>query len=141
MSRWLLKTEPDDYSFADLTRDGQTIWDGVGNNLALQYMRTVAPGDLAFVYHTGKQKAIVGIARIETAAYPDPKQAESRFVVFDVTPVEALPRPVTLATIKALPEFAAFPLVKLSRLSAMPVQDAEWDRILQLANSGPSAVP
>ncbi|MBD2103386.1 EVE domain-containing protein [Leptolyngbya sp. FACHB-261] len=134
MKRWLLKTEPDDYNFADLLRDGRTVWDGVGNNLALKYMRLVAPGDLAFIYHTGKQKAITGIARIETEAYPDPKLADPRFVVFDITPIEALAKPVTLATFKQLPEFAEFPLVKLSRLSAMPVQEDEWQRILELAS-------
>ncbi len=132
MSYWLLKTEPEDYCWNDLVRDGRTVWDGVGNNLALIHMRKVEPGDLALIYHTGNEKAAVGIAEIVTAAYPDPKLDDPKRAVFDVVPREKLARPVTLASLKAKPEFANFDLIRNSRLSAMPVSPERWQGLLAL---------
>lgn len=132
MSRWLLKTEPSTYSFADLVRDGRTTWDGVSNPAALGHIRAMKKGDEALVYHTGDEKAAVGIARVASDPYPDPKQKDPRLVVVDLEPVRALPRPVTLRAVKADPRFADFALVRISRLSVMPVTDAQWKALLAL---------
>jgi predicted RNA-binding protein with PUA-like domain len=129
---WLLKTEPGDYAYDDLERDRRTVWDGVGNNLALQHMRAVRKGDRAIVYHTGKERAAVGLARVASDPYPDPRGDDPARVVFDLTPDRRLPRPVTLAAIKAEPAFAGFDLVRISRLSVMPVPSALWDRLLAM---------
>ena len=132
MSRWLLKTEPSTYAFADLVRDGRTTWDGVSNPVALGHLRAMKKGDEALVYHTGDEKAAVGIARVASDPYPDPKQKDPRLVVVDLEPVRALPRPVTLKAVKADPRFADFALVRISRLSVMPVTDAQWKALLAL---------
>jgi predicted RNA-binding protein with PUA-like domain len=132
---WLLKTEPAAYSFADLERDGATAWDGIANNAALKHLRGARPGDLALVYHTGDERAAVGIAEVTSAPYPDPAEADVRLVVVDVRPVRRLARPVTLATVKADPFFAGFALVREPRLSVMPVTPAQWRRLLELAES------
>jgi predicted RNA-binding protein with PUA-like domain len=121
---WLFKTDPETFSFADLAaRTGGDVWDGVANALALQHLRTVARGDGVLIYHTGKEKAIVGIARVTRAAYPDPKANDPKIVVVDVKAETALPRPVTLAELKADPLFASFDLIRLGRLSVMPVPE------------------
>ena len=132
MSRWLLKTEPSTYAFADLVRDGRTTWDGVSNPAALGHLRAMKKGDEALVYHTGDEKAAVGIARVASDPYPDPRQKDPRLVVVDLEPVRALPRPVTLKAVKADPRFADFALVRISRLSVMPVTDAQWKALLAL---------
>ncbi len=132
MARWLIKTEPGDYAYADLERDGSTRWDGVKNPTALIHMRKVKAGDEFFVYHTGKEKAVVGVAKATTAAYPDPARDDERLVVFDLEPVEPLASPVTLKTLKADDAFADFDLIRNSRLSAMPVPAALWRRIRKL---------
>lgn len=132
MSRWLLKTEPSTYAFADLVRDGRTTWDGVSNPVALGHLRAMKKGDEALVYHTGDEKAAVGIARVASDPYPDPKLKDPRLVVVDLEPVRALPRPVTLKAVKADPRFADFALVRISRLSVMPVTDAQWKALLAL---------
>ncbi len=129
---WLLKSEPGDYSFDDLERDRRTTWDGVANNLALKHMREVRKGDRALVYHTGKEKSVVGIARIASDPYPDPGADNPRIVVFDLEPDARLGRPVPLAEIKADPRFADFALVRISRLSVMPVPAALWKRLLSM---------
>jgi predicted RNA-binding protein with PUA-like domain len=123
---WLLKTEPSTYSFADLERDGRAVWDGVTNPAALRNLRAMQAGDRALVYHTGDEKAAVGIARVTKPAYPDPKSRNPRLVVVDLEPLARLPRPVTLAEMKALPEFAGSPLVKQGRLSVVPLTAAQW---------------
>lgn len=128
---WLFKEEPSHYSFAELQRDGRTVWSGVRNPLAQKHLRSVRKGDRIFYYHTGDEKAIVGIARAAGNAYEDP-EARSMSVV-DVVPVKALPRPVTLAEIKASGRFASFPLVRVPRLSVMPVTDDEWESIEAMA--------
>ena len=135
-NHWLLKTEPGTYSFADLTRDKRTTWDGVSNPVALKNLRAMTKGDEAFVYHTGDEKSVVGVARIASDPYPDPKQHDDRLVVVDLVPLRALPKPVSLATIKADKRFAGFALVRISRLSVMPVSPAEWKAILALAGEG-----
>jgi predicted RNA-binding protein with PUA-like domain len=130
---WLVKTEPGAYSFDDLLRDCRTTWDGVSNALALKHLRAVRKGDPVLVYHTGDEKALVGLARAVTDAYPDPR--DGRLTVFDLEAEGRLPRPVTLAEVKADAAFAAFPLVRMPRLSVMPVGEAEWSRLLGLAGS------
>jgi predicted RNA-binding protein with PUA-like domain len=133
MAFWLLKTEPSEYSWDDLIRDGRAVWDGVTNAAALINMRQVKPGDEAIIYHTGDERAAVGIARIVAAPYPDPKAPDPRIVAFDLEPVRPLPHPVTLAAVKADPAFAGFALVRVPRLSVMPVSASHWHRLLQLA--------
>lgn len=133
MASWLLKTEPSEYSWEDLERDRRTVWDGVTSNAALKNMRAVKEGDEAVVYHTGDERAAVGVARIASAPYPDPRARDSRLVVFDVTPERRLPRPVPLAAIKADRAFAASDLVRIPRLSVVPLPDALWRRLLALA--------
>jgi predicted RNA-binding protein with PUA-like domain len=133
MARWLFKEEPDHYSYADLERDGQTIWDGVANNQALQNLRKVAKKDLILYYHTGNEKAVVGIMAAVSDPYPDPREGDPKLAVVDVKPVRRLARPVTLAKIKADPVFAGWDLIRNSRLSVMPVSAAQWKRIEAIA--------
>jgi predicted RNA-binding protein with PUA-like domain len=131
---WLLKTEPGTYAYADLERQAQAVWDGVMNALALKHLRSMKKGDLAFIYHTGDEKQIVGIADVTSNPYPDPKQKDERLVVVKVKARKRLKRPVTLREIKARKEFTHFDLVRMSRLSVMPVICKHWARILKLAD-------
>ena len=126
---FLFKEEPTHYSYDDLVRDGKTSWTGVKNPLAQKHLRSVKRGDRIFYYHTGDEKAVVGIAKAANDAYPDPKDTSGKLHAVDVVPVKKLPRPVTLAEIKASAAFRDFPLVRISRLSVMPVSDREWDGI------------
>ncbi len=135
--RWLFKTEPDNYSYADLERDGQTSWDGLKNALALQNLRQCRPGDLAFIYHTGKEKAIIGIAKIASDPYPDPEQDDAKWAVVDVAAVQPLPRPVTLKEVKATSALADWQLATHSRLGAMPVTAAQWRTVERMARRAP----
>ncbi len=130
---WLLKEEPTHYSFDDLVRDGRTAWTGVKNPLAQKHLRSIAKGDRIFFYHTGGEKAVVGIARAAGDAYPDPADRAGKLHAVDVEPVKKLGAPVTLAAIKADKAFASFPLVRMPRLSVMPVSEAEWKRIESMA--------
>ncbi len=132
MAYWLLKSEPNDYSYDDLEREGGTYWDGVKNNLALKYLRKVRAGDQALIYHTGKEKAVVGIGRVTSDPYPDPQEDDPKLEVFDLEPERRLARRVTLEEIKADPAFEGFVLVRLPRLSVMEVSPAIWKRILRL---------
>ena len=116
---WLLKTEPGTYSYEDLERDGETRWDGVANPVALRNLRAMKAGDRVVVYHTGSEKAAVGLAEVLRAAYPDPKHP--KLAVVDLAARGRLPRPVTLAEIKARPAFADSPLVRQGRLSVVPL--------------------
>ncbi len=134
-NRWLFKEEPTHYSFQDLIRDRKTVWEGVKNPTARLHLRNVREGDLVFYYHTGSEKAVVGIARATSSARPDPKSNDAKAVVVDIEPVKALDRPVTLATIKAIPQLRNFPLVRISRLSVMPVSADEWATIEDLARA------
>lgn len=129
MSYWLFKSEPSCYSYDDLERDKKTVWDGVANNLALKYLRQVKKGDLAIVYHTGDEKAAIGICEVVSNPYVDPKEQDPKLAVVDVKPKKRLSKPVTLASIKANEAFADFLLVKMSRLSVMPVTKEQWELI------------
>lgn len=127
---WLLKTEPSTYSYEDLVRDGKGVWDGVANPVALKHLKAMSVGDQCFVYHTGDEKRIVGIAKVTKAAYPDPKADDPRMVVVDLVPVKAVARPVTLKEVKADKRFADWELVRVARLSVMPVSAERWAAIL-----------
>jgi predicted RNA-binding protein with PUA-like domain len=130
-ARWLLKTEPEKYSFADLTRDGSTVWDGVRNNQAALYLKAMKIGDEAIIYHSQSDKAAVGIARITRDAFLDPSDPADRFVAVEIAPVRPLKRPVALAELRAeLPGMAMF---RQFRLSVSPLTEAEWQRILEMA--------
>lgn len=131
-SHWLLKTEPSTYAFVQLVQDGKAVWDGVRNALALSHLRKMKKGDRVLIYHTGAEKAVVGTAKLMTGAYPDPKLDDPRLVVVDLVPDKPLPKPVSLAVIKADPLLQGMPLVRISRLSVMPVTPEEWKRILEL---------
>ncbi len=136
MATLLLKTEPSEYSFDDLVRDTRAVWDGVTNPVALRNLRAAREGDEVFVYHTGDERRIVGLARVRRAAYEDPKRSgrtesgEPKFAVVDLEPLRAAPSPVTLAQVKADPRFRDFALVRQGRLSVMPVPP-ELDRVLR----------
>jgi predicted RNA-binding protein with PUA-like domain len=130
---WLLKTEPGAYAYADLERDGATVWDGVSNNAALIHIRNMRPGDLALIYHTGDERQAVGLAEVASAPYPDPRLGDPKLVVVDIKPLGRLPRPVTLAAIKADQEFADFALVRQGRLSVVPVTSEQWRKLLGMA--------
>jgi predicted RNA-binding protein with PUA-like domain len=128
---WVLKTEPSEYGFPDLVRDRRTRWEGVSNPVALKHLRSMLEGDDALIYHTGNEKAVVGLARVASAPYPDPKNP--KLVVVDVEPVKPLPRTVPLAEIKVEPAFAELGLVRVPRLSVVPVEPAQWKRLLAMA--------
>lgn len=123
---WLLKTEPSAYSYSDLERDGRAVWDGVKNPTALRNLRAMQAGDRAVVYHTGDEKAAIGVAEVTKPAYPDPRSKNPRLVVVDLRPLARLPRPVPLAEMKASPLFADSPLVKQGRLSVVALSVAQW---------------
>jgi predicted RNA-binding protein with PUA-like domain len=129
-NRWLVKTEPSSYAFADLVRDRTTTWDGVTNPQALGHLRAMARGDDVLVYHTGGEKAVVGLAKVAADPRPDPKAKDPRLVVVDLAAGKALPRPVPLAELKARKDLATWELVRLPRLSVMPVPDAAWKAIV-----------
>jgi len=133
VARWLMKSEPESYSWADLVRDGGTEWDGVRNNAARLHLKAMKIGDEAFFYHSMSDKAVVGIMRITRAAQPDPKNSD--WVSVRVEPVRPLARPVTLAEIKAEPRLAKMELIRQSRLSVAPVRDEEWNVVLELARA------
>jgi predicted RNA-binding protein with PUA-like domain len=131
MAYWLMKSEPESYSWSDLNRDGATEWDGVRNNAARLHLKAMKSGDEALFYHSMSDKAVVGIMRITRGAEPDPKAPD--WVRVRVEPLCALQRPVTLAEIKAEPALAKMELIRQSRLSVAPVRDEEWAKILAMA--------
>ena len=130
---WLFKEEPTHYGFDALVKDGRTRWSGVKNPLAQKHLRSVRKGDRIFYYHTGGEKAVVGMARAVGDAYGDPEDPSGRRAAVDIAPEKKLPRPVSLAEIKRMKMFAKFPLVRISRLSVMPVEDREWEAIVKLS--------
>ena len=134
---WLFKEEPTSYSYDALVKDGKATWSGVKNPLAQKHLRSVRKGDHIFYYHTGNEKAIVGIARAVTNAYPDPADKTGKASVVDIVPEKKLSRPVTLAEVKANRAFASFPLTRLPRLSVMPVSDKEWAELLKMSSRKP----
>jgi len=129
---WLFKEEPSNYSYDAFTQDKKTVWSGVRNPVAQRNLRSIKKGDSVFYYHTGDERAVVGIAKAASDAYPDPQDKTGKAHVVDIVPVKKLKRPVTLAEIKADPFFKDFDLVRISRLSVMPVTDAQWTRIEKL---------
>jgi predicted RNA-binding protein with PUA-like domain len=131
MAYWLMKSEPHVYSWVDLVRDGATDWDGVRNNAARLHLRAMKPGDEAFFYHSGEERAVIGIMRIAGPGKPDGD--DGAWVKVPVEPLRPLPAPVTLKAIKAEPKLAKMELIRQSRLSVSPVRDEEWTQILQLA--------
>ena len=135
MALWLVKEEPDHYGYDQLERDRKTVWAGVRNPLAQKHLRSIRKGDRLFYYHTGRQKAVVAIAKAASDAYPDPADASGKQFVVDIAPEKRLLQPVTLAAIKADRAFASFPLVRMSRLSVMPVTDAEWACIEKMSRT------
>lgn len=134
MARWLLKTEPTHYSFADLEREKKTVWEGVSNNLALKNMRSVRKGDEAFIYHTGDEKQLVGIAEVTSNPYPDPTLNDPKLVVVDIRPKGKLRRPVTLNEMKSDKRLKNFDLVRLPRLSVLQVSDEQWETLVDLSH-------
>ncbi len=133
MAYWLLKTEPDCYAWDDLVRDKSATWDGVANALALKHIRTMKKGDLALIYHTGNERAAVGIAEVKSAPYADPKEDDEKLAVVGLKPKKKLPAPVPLSIIKADKAFAGWDFLRIGRLSVVPVPDKMWERILELS--------
>lgn len=134
MAFWLLKTEPSEFSYGDLESGKRAVWDGVRNNTALIHIRAMRKGDRALVYHSGGEKSLVGLADVISDPYPDPKAGDAKIVVVDLAPAGRLARPVPLGAIKKEKEFASFALVRISRLSVMPVPAPLWKKLLAMAN-------
>jgi predicted RNA-binding protein with PUA-like domain len=132
-NKWLFKSDPEHYSYQDLARDKKTVWDGISNNLALKHLRDVRRGDKVMIYHSGGERAVVGLAEVLSDPYPDPKKKEPRLVVVDIAVREKLARPVGLDEIKKQPAMKDFHLVRLPRLSVMPVSEEQWKALLALA--------
>lgn len=132
---WIVKSEPSTYAFADLERDGRTVWDGIRNAQALIHLRAMRKGDRVLFYHTGDEKALVGLARVAAAPYPDPKESDPRRAVVDLSAERSLARAVPLAAIRADPAFGTLGLVRHTRLSVMPVTPEQWTRLLQLGGA------
>ena len=130
---WILKTDTDTYPFEQLVRERRAVWDGVSNALALKHIRSMAKGDQVFIYHSGDDKALVGLARVVSDPYPDPKAKDPKLVVVDIEAGDRLARPVTLAEVKADPAFTDLGLVRMSRLSVIPVPPGQWKRLLGMA--------
>jgi predicted RNA-binding protein with PUA-like domain len=133
--KWLVKEEPEHYSFAQFMADGKTVWSGVKNPVAQRNLRSMSKGDRVFFYHTGKEKAVVGTATVAATAYPDPTDKSGTLVVVELAAGKPLKRPVTLKEIKADKRFASMPLVRIARLSVQPVTDAEWDAIEEMSRN------
>lgn len=131
---WLFKEEPNHYSYADLVRDGETLWDGVDNNLARKNLHLVQAGDRVLYYHTGKEKAIVGEMTVVEAATADPASEDPKAVVVKVRAEKRWPKPLTLERIKKDPKLSSWDLVRNSRLSVMPLSQAQWQRVMELAD-------
>jgi predicted RNA-binding protein with PUA-like domain len=126
---WLVKEEPENYSYSQFTSDKTTVWAGVKNPVAQRNLREMKKGDRVFFYHTGKDKAIIGTATVSKTAYPDPKDKTGKLVVVELAVGKALKRAVTLSEIKADKRFASMPLVRIARLSVQPVTDEQWEWI------------
>ena len=138
MARWLLKTEPGTYSFDDLVREKKTRWEGVSNPVALKHIRSMKKGDDLIIYHTGKERAAVGTGTVISNPYADPKAKNDRIVVVDIKPGKRFATPVTLDQIRADSAFAGWDLLRIGRLSVVPVSDAIWKRLEKLASGKPS---
>ena len=139
MNRWILKTDSDVYPFGQLERERKAVWDGVSNAVALKHIRSMAPGDPLLIYHSGATKELVGLARVTSSPYADPKRGDPKLAVVDVEVDRRLPRTVTLAAIKADPAFADLAVVRQPRLSVIPVPEPQWNRLLAMAGVSPEA--
>lgn len=135
VNKWLFKSDPEHDSYADLTRDRQTVWDGIANNLALKHLRNVRRGDEVMIYHSGGERSVVGLAEVLSDPYPDPQKSDPRLVVVDIRERGRLQRPVSLDEIKKQPELKDFDLVRLPRLSVMPVPAKHWKALLALSKA------
>ncbi|MDB9304757.1 MULTISPECIES: EVE domain-containing protein [Cyanophyceae] len=135
MAYWLLKTEPEKYSYFNLEQDGSTVWDGVNNALALKHLRNMLLGDLAFIYHTGQERQIIGIAEVVNQPYADPTLNDAKRVVVDVKALRRVSVPLSLAQIKQNGQFTDFDLLRLPRLSVVPVSEFYWQRLISLTDS------
>ena len=133
MNRWILKTDSDVYPFDQLERERRTVWDGVSNPVALKHIRSMAPGDPLLIYHSGEGKELVGLARVTSAPYQDPKRGDPKLSVVEIEVDRRLPKTVSLAAIKADPFFADLPLVRMPRLSVIPVPERQWKRLLEMS--------
>lgn len=133
MQYWLVKTEPEDYSYADLQAAGTDTWDGVRNRQAQSYLRRMVPGDLLFIYHTGKEKAVTGVAEVASEPFPDP--SDPAYTAVAVKALYPLPQPVALRDVKEASQFAEWALVRQPRLSVMPVTPQHWQDVLQMAQA------
>ncbi|MBE9050479.1 EVE domain-containing protein [Nostocales cyanobacterium LEGE 11386] len=134
MAYWLLKTEPENYSYFDLEQDGSTVWDGVNNPLALKHLRTMLLGDLALIYHTGKERQVIGVAEVISQPYGDPTFNDAKRVVVDIKASRRVSQPITLAQIKQDGQFTDFDLLRLPRLSVVPISEFYWQRLIELTN-------
>ena len=135
MAIWLLKTEPDNYSYDDLERDGETMWDGVANNAALKNIRAIQAGDTAIIYHTGDERALVGIADVTRGYYVNPEGDDAKLAVCDVRAKRRLSKPVTLSQIKAREDLQNWDLVRQARLSVVPVSDEQWEIVCAMSEA------
>jgi predicted RNA-binding protein with PUA-like domain len=133
VNRWILKTDSAVYPFDQLEQEHRAVWDGVSNPVALRHIKSMAPGDPLMIYHSGVRKEIVGLARVVGSPFPDPKQPGGKLVVVEVEVGARLPRPVSLASIKADSAFADLPLVRQPRLSVIPIPEVQWNRLLAMA--------
>ncbi len=135
MNLWLFKTDPDTYAWGNLLKVKKEMWDGISNNLALKYLRLVKKGDQIFIYHSGNDKAIVGVAKAVSDSYPYPSGKDPKLAAVDISAQEELKKPVTLSEIKADKKLSSWELVRFSRLSVMPTTQAQWDEVLCLART------
>jgi predicted RNA-binding protein with PUA-like domain len=133
---WILKTDADTYPFDQLERERRTVWDGVSNPLALKHIRSMAPGDAVLIYHSNVGKDLVGLARVASAPYADPKHQDPKLAVVDIEADRPLPKPVSLSAVKADPAFVDLGLVRMSRLSVIPVPADQWRKLLQMGGLG-----
>jgi predicted RNA-binding protein with PUA-like domain len=133
LAHFLLKTEPSDYSFDDMMHEGETVWDGVTNNLALKNIRLMKAGDDCLIYHSGDDKTIVGIGIVIRHGYPDPKKGDAELTVVDIKASKRLKRPVPLSSLKGIKDLARFDLIRLPRLSVMPVPDNVWKVLMKIS--------
>ena len=133
MAHWLVKSEPNKYAFADLVRDGKTVWDGVRNHAAALHLKAMKAGDEVFYYHSQEGLEVVGIAKVVKEHFLDPSDPTGRFVAVELAPVRALKQPVSLQAMKANPALSALEMIRQGRLSVSPVRDAEWAAILKMA--------
>jgi predicted RNA-binding protein with PUA-like domain len=135
MAYWLLKTEPEKYSYCNLEQDGSTVWDGVNNSLALKHIRNMVIGDLALIYHTGKERKIVGIAEVVSQPYADPTLKDPKRVVVDIKALKKISVPLQLHQIKQDAQFQNFDLLRLPRLSVIPVSEFYWQSLMSLTTA------